>query len=94
MMPFPLKYVTIQPVTLVSAAFWQNRRPVSIQNFLLLRKLLSMFLSFFMAFVSAGVTQKVSHSRRPQAANTSMGMAFPAFMAAPMKKGHKSAPRA
>ena len=93
-MPFPLKYVTIQPVTLVSAAFWQNRRPVSIQNFLLLRKLLSIFLSFFMAFVSAGVTQKVSHSRKPQAANTSMGTVFPAFMAAAMKNGHKSAPRA
>ena len=94
MMPFPLKYVTIQPVTLVSAAFWQNRRPVSNQNFLLLRKPLSMLLSFFMAFVSAGVTQKVSHSRKPQDANTSMGTAFPAFMAAPMKNGHKSAPRA
>ena len=79
MMPFPLKYVTIQPVTLFRRILAEQETGEQ-PEFFAFKEALIYAPVLFMAFVSAGVTQKVSHSRKPQDANTSMGTAFPAFM--------------
>ena len=93
-MPLPLKYVTIQPVTLCSAAFWQKSRPVNSQKRVDLRKLQSV-TSFLPAPLPAkGVPMYTSQSSRPSTASTSTAKEPLTLPAAAMKKGQSSAPQA
>ena len=86
--------MTIQPVTLVSAAFWQKISPINSQNRTLRRKLQSIRPPALRPPRSMGVRAKASHRAAPNSASRNRGAFAPARPAAAMTKGHSSAPQA
>lgn len=92
-MPLSLKYITSQPVTPFSAAFWQNSSAVSSQKYPLRRKLQSVTFAL-PAAVPSGAAANSSHNTPPKTANCTIGASGAQQPASAASTGQSSAPQA